>query len=104
MGPLRHSHRRTCPRILGDPSCAALDRKTPEVAQFHAVAVRHRLDKLIENGIDDILCVTLIEMRVQFVDKLDEVGFDHAWRPIPDRAYSEARNSYRSSPAVTEGL
>jgi hypothetical protein len=38
-------------------------------------------DDLAENGIDDILGVTAIEMRVQLADELGEIGFDHAGAP-----------------------
>jgi tripartite-type tricarboxylate transporter receptor subunit TctC len=90
--------------FIRDIAPVAIIGRTPVVLAVNPSLPAKTLDKLIENGIDDILRVTLFEMRVQFVDKIGEVGFDHAWRPIPDRAYSEARNRYRSSPAVTERL
>src|SRR6516164_1855390 len=64
-------------RISPSASRSMLDRKGAEAAQLHAVAARHRGDDLVKYGVDDVLHIALVEMRVLQRDALNELGFDH---------------------------
>src|SRR5262245_55134704 len=68
-------------RIAPGPGRTILDGERSEAAQLDAVAARHRGDDLAKNGIDDVLDVALVEMRVLRGDALHELGFDHRCRP-----------------------
>src|SRR5262245_22196710 len=68
-------------RVASGPGRAILHGEGSEAAQLDAVAARHRGDDLAENGIDDVLDVALVEMRVLRGDALHELGFDHRCRP-----------------------
>src|SRR5262245_18190983 len=68
-------------RIASAPGRTILDGESSEAAQLDAVAPRHRGDDLAENGVDDVLDVALVEMRVLRGDALHELGFDHRCRP-----------------------
>src|SRR5262249_28270376 len=65
-----------------------LDGEGAEAAQLDAVAARHRSDDLAEDGVDDVLHVALIEVRVLRRDALHELGFDHR-SAIPDLTRNE---------------
>src|SRR4029077_10303863 len=78
---LLHRDVGTGARIASSPSRAIFDGESSEAAQLNAVAARHRGDDLAENGIDDVLDVALVEMRVLRGDALHELGFDHRCRP-----------------------
>ena len=41
------------------------------------VAARHRRDDLAENGVDDVLDVALVKMRILLGNALNEFRFDH---------------------------
>ena len=45
--------------------------------------MRERRGDFAEHGVDDVLDVALIEMRVLRGDALDELGLDHRPRPLP---------------------
>src|SRR6266581_2119696 len=64
-------------RIAPGAGRPVLDRKGAEAAQLDAIAAGERGDDLAQDGIDDVLDVALIEMRVLRRDTLDELGFDH---------------------------
>src|SRR5947209_7829745 len=66
--------------IASGPGRAVLDGEGAEAAQLDAVAGRHGRGDLAENGVDDVLHVALIEMRVLRSDTLHELGLDHRWR------------------------
>ena len=57
-------HVRAGARIAPGAGRPVLDREGAEAAQLDPVAARHRGDDLIEDGVDDVLDVALIEMRV----------------------------------------
>jgi hypothetical protein len=54
-----------------------LDRKVAEAAQFDPVTTRHCGNDSIENGVYDIIDVTVIEMRVVAGNALHKLGFNH---------------------------
>src|SRR5882757_2369225 len=76
-GLLFHRHVRSSAGIATGAGRAILDGERAEAAQFDAVTARHRSDDLAEDGIDDILDVALVKMRVLRRDALHELGFDH---------------------------
>src|SRR5258706_7350789 len=55
-------------RVPPDTGRPVLDRKGTETAEFHPVATRERRRDLFQDGVDDMLDVTLIEMRVLLGD------------------------------------
>src|SRR5262245_27745712 len=73
-------HMRAGARIASGAGRPVLDRKRPEAAQLDAVAARHRGDDLAQDGVDDVLHVALVEMRILRGDALDKLGFDHRCR------------------------
>src|SRR5436305_3903674 len=73
-------HMRAGARIAPRARRAVLYRKRAETAQFDAVAARQCGDDFIENGVDDVLDIPLVEVRVVLGDALDEFGFDHLTR------------------------
>lgn len=64
-------------RVPADPCLPVFDRKRPEAAELDAVAARQRRGDLIEDGIDDLLDVPEIKMRVAIGNPLYKLGFDH---------------------------
>src|SRR5262249_46319543 len=74
---LLHRHVGAGPGVAPGAGRAVLDRESAEAAQLDAIAARHRRDDLAENGVDDVLHVALVEMRVLRGNALDELGFDH---------------------------
>src|SRR5436309_9059487 len=71
-------------RITPGAGRPVLDRESAEAAQLDAIAAGERGDDLAEDGIDDVLDIALIQMRVLRRDTLDELGFDHRiCRPGP---------------------
>src|SRR5712691_10791351 len=64
-------------RIAAGAGRTVLDGESAEAAQLDAVAAGHGRDDLAEDGVDDVLHVSLIEMRVLRRDALHELGFDH---------------------------
>src|SRR5262245_26849712 len=59
-----------------------LDRERPEAAQLDAVAPRQGSRDLAQDGVDDILDIPLIKVRILRCDPLNELGFDHCGRPL----------------------
>ena len=59
-------------RIAAGARRTVLDREGAEAAQLDTVAARQRGGDLVEDGVDDVLDVALIEMRVLRRDLLDE--------------------------------
>jgi hypothetical protein len=57
-----------------------LHREGAEAAQFHPVTARHSGNDLTEDGVDDILDVALIEMRVLRRYPLNQLRLDHVRR------------------------
>jgi hypothetical protein len=66
-----------CPRIAAEPGVSLLDGKRPKAAQLDSVATRKRIRHFIENGVDDILDITKIEMWIAVGDTLNEFRFNH---------------------------
>src|SRR5581483_3602575 len=48
-----------------------------EAAQLDAIAARHGSDDLVEDGVDDVLHIALIEMRIGRGDPLNQLELDH---------------------------
>src|SRR5260370_82150 len=67
-------------RITPGTGRAMLHRERPEAAQLDPVAARHGGDDLAQDGVDDVLHVTLVEVRVLRGDALHQLGFDHCRR------------------------
>jgi hypothetical protein len=61
---------------------ALLGRESAEAAQLHALAAGEGVGNLAENGVDDILDVTLVEMRIASGHALHELRLDH-WTSPP---------------------
>ena len=64
-------------RIAAGAGRPVLDREGAEAAQLDAVALRHGVGDLAEDGVDDVLDVALIEVGVLGGDALHELGLDH---------------------------
>ena len=64
-------------RIAAGARRALLHREGAEAAQFDPIAARHGGDDLAEDGVDDVLDVALIKMRVLRGNALNEFGLDH---------------------------
>ena len=60
---------------------ALLGRERAETAQLDAFAARQRVGDLAENGVDDVLDVALIEMRIARRHALHEFGLDQRTPP-----------------------
>src|SRR5438552_3934954 len=58
-----------------------LDREGAESPELDPIAARHRADDLAENGIDDVLDITLIKMRVLRRNALHKLRLDHCRLP-----------------------
>src|SRR5262249_26514720 len=58
--------------VASGSSRPLLHRKRAEAAQFHAVATRQRGNDFAQYGVDDVLDVALIKMRVLCSDTLNE--------------------------------
>ena len=61
---LLHRYVRSGAGIAAGPRRTVLDRKSAEATQFDAVAARHRRDELVDNGIEGVLDIALVQMRV----------------------------------------
>src|SRR6185437_15670598 len=59
-------------RIAASSRRAFLHRERAEAAQLDAITARHRGDDLAQNGVDDILDIALIKVRVLLGDLLDQ--------------------------------
>src|SRR5690606_19185562 len=64
-------------RITPDARRTILHRKGAKAPEFDPVAPRHRIPDFVEDRIDDILDVTLEQMRVFRGELLDKFGLDH---------------------------
>src|ERR1700689_2775788 len=64
-------------RIAAGARRALLHGERTEAAQLHAVAARHRRDDLAQDGVDDLLDVTLVKVRILLGNTLHEFRFDH---------------------------
>jgi hypothetical protein len=58
-------------RIAADTGRTVPNRENSKATQLHAIAARHRRNDLAENGIDDLIHVTLVEMWVLCRDALN---------------------------------
>src|SRR5579883_472399 len=68
-------------RVAPRAGRTVLDREGAEAAQLDPVAARHRGDDLAQDGVDDVLDIALIEVRILRRDTLHQLGFDHRCRP-----------------------
>src|ERR1700686_3385501 len=68
-------------RIAAGARRALLHRERAEAAQLDPVAARHRRDDLVENGVDDVLHVALVEVRILRGDMLNQFRLDHIRPP-----------------------
>ena len=64
-------------RVAADAGVSFLDGKCSETPDFHPVASRQRIGDLVENGVHDVLGITLIEFGIVIGDFLNELGLDH---------------------------
>src|SRR5262249_4677385 len=78
-------------RIASGPGRAMLDRKRAEAAQLDAVAPGQRRNDLAQDGVDDVLDVALVKMRVLPRDTLDELRLDHRMPPLAGRRLDSPR-------------
>src|SRR6202162_677057 len=67
-------------RIAAHARRPALGGEGAEAAQLDAVAAGERGGDLVQHGVDDVLDVALIKMRIRFRDPLYELRLDHAVR------------------------
>src|SRR5512134_1912915 len=63
--------------VATQPGGAMLDRKRAKSTQFHAVAARQCVGDLVEDRRHDPLDVALIEMRIEFRQAKNKLGFGH---------------------------
>jgi hypothetical protein len=54
-----------------------LTEKAPKAAKLHPIAASERTHDFVENSVDDLLDITLIQLRVLSQDALNKFGFDH---------------------------
>src|ERR1700728_654359 len=64
-------------RIAAGTRRTPFHRERAEAAELHAVTACHRRDDLSKDGVDDLLHVTLIEVRIVFGNALYKFGLDH---------------------------
>src|SRR5215470_1920522 len=64
-------------RVATHAGGSVLHREGAEAAQLDAVPPRHGGNDLPENSVDDVLHVTLVEVRVLRSNTLHQLGFDH---------------------------
>ena len=69
-------------RVAAGARRALLHREGAEATQLDAVAARHGGHNLVEDSVDDVLDVTLIEVRVLRRNVLNEFGLDHYRHPL----------------------
>src|SRR6185437_14922393 len=69
-------------RIAAGAGLALLGREGAEAAQLDALAPGERVGDLAENGVDDSLDVTLIEIRIARGHALHEFRLDHRSSPL----------------------
>ena len=67
-------------RVAAGPRRALLHRKRAEAAQLDTIATRHRGDDLAKDRVDDVLDVTLLEVRILIGNFLHEFRLDHVGR------------------------
>ena len=67
-----------CARISSGSACAKLCKKHSKPPQFDPITARHCCGNLCKNGIDDLLGVLPIEMRVFDRYPVNEFGFYHS--------------------------
>src|SRR5690606_12724903 len=76
---LTHINLFTRARVPADAGRAILDRESAEATKLDAVASRHGISDLVEDGIDDVLDIALEQMRIFRRELLDEFRLDHPW-------------------------
>src|SRR5581483_6896110 len=64
-------------RIAAGASGTMLDRESTKATQLNSVAARHRAGDLAEDGVEDVLDVALIEMRILSGNPLHKLRLDH---------------------------
>ena len=64
-------------RVAAGARWALLHRERTEAAQLDAVAARHCGNDLAQDGVDNVLDVALIKVRILLGDFLDQLRFDH---------------------------
>ena len=50
--------------VAADPSCAIFDDKPAKSSQLYSPSASHRRNDFFQNGVDDLLNVTVVEMRI----------------------------------------
>src|SRR5262249_46038264 len=85
-----------------------LDRERPEAAQLDPVAARQGSGDLAQDGVDDILDIPLVKVRILRCDPLNELGFDHCGRPLAGAAtgmvsWPRCRERHSSGQSGAEG-
>src|SRR5262249_16011180 len=85
-----------------------LDRERPEAAQFDGVGARQGSGVLGQDGVDDILDIPLVKVRILRCDPLNELGFDHCGRPLAGAAtgmvsWPRCRERHSSGQSGAEG-
>src|SRR5690606_21895574 len=78
-----------------------------EAAKLDAIAPRHGIPDLVEDGVDDVLDIALEQMRIFRREFLDEFRLDHPWlqlRSVP-APWSGARANLpkRNQPVKRDG-
>src|SRR6185437_2589604 len=79
---LIHGHLVAGARVAPGAGLALFGGKGAEAAQFDAVAARHRPRDLVEDRVDDVLDVTLVQVRVARRQTLNQFRFDHDAAPL----------------------
>ena len=64
-------------RVASYASVALLHGERAKAAQLNAIAARERVADLSEDGVDDVLDVTLVEVGVLVGDPLHKFRFNH---------------------------
>jgi hypothetical protein len=72
-GFLVYGHMGPGSRIAARPGAPVLDGESPESAQFHAVSAGQRSHDLTQDGVDDILHVTLVKVGILSRNTLDKL-------------------------------
>src|SRR5579871_4221189 len=85
---LRDRHLVACARIAAGASLALLGRERAEAAQFDPLATSERVCDLAKDGVDDVLDVALIEMRIAGRHALHELRLDHRTSPTRPRSFA----------------
>src|SRR6516165_5901423 len=75
--PRRDEHGSACSRIASVACLAPLHGKCPEAPQLYTVSLSESPGDLPKDGIDDLLNISLIEMRIPSPEAQYQLGLDH---------------------------